>query len=100
MVPDEISARLEIAPKVWVGRGLPVVAGEHWQKWLGELLFREIRTGLVLTATAPQPGTGHFVNFELKRKLDHLAYGLILQRVPDYRESLLNVGANENFKVC
>lgn len=94
-VPDEISAGLEITPKVWVGRGLPVVPGEHWEKWLGELPFRDMRMGLVLTATAPQPGVGHFVNFELKRKLDHLTYGLILQGVPDYRESFLIAGANE-----
>ena len=94
-VPDEISAGLEIAPKVWASRGLPVVPGEHWEKWLGELPFRDIRTGLVLTATAPQPGAGHFVNAELKRQLDHLAFGLILQEVPDYRESFLIAGANE-----
>jgi hypothetical protein len=94
-VPEEISPGLEIAPKVWAGRGLPLVPGEHWEEWLGELPFRDIRTGLVLTATAPQPGPGHFVSPELKRKLDHLAIGLILQGVPDYRESFLIAGANE-----
>lgn len=86
---------VEIAPKVWAGRGLPVVPGEHWEKWLGELPFRDIRTGLVLTATAPQPGPGHFINPELKRQVDYLAFGLILQGVPNYRESFLIAGANE-----
>lgn len=95
-VPDEISTGIEIAPKVWAGRGLPVVPGEHWEKWLGELPFRDIRTGLVLTATAPQPGPGHFVNAGLRRKLDHLAFGLILQGVPEYREAFLIGGANES----
>jgi hypothetical protein len=60
-----------------------------------ELPFRDIRTGLVLTATAPQPGPGHFVNPELKRQVDYLAFGLILQGVPNYRESFLIAGANE-----
>ncbi len=97
-VPDEFSAGLEIAKKVWAGRGLPVVPGEHWERWLGELPFRDIRTGLVLTATAPQPSKGLFVNPKLKQKLDHLAFGLILQGVPDYRESFLIAGANETGK--
>src|ERR1700730_1076375 len=78
-VPDEISIGVEIAPKVWAGRGLPVVPGEHWEKWLGELPFRDIRTGLVLIVTAPQPGSGHFFNSDLKRKLNHLTFGLILR---------------------
>jgi hypothetical protein len=94
-VPDEISPGVEIAPKVWAGRGLPVVPGEHWEKWLGELPLRDIRTGLVLTATAPQPAPGHLVNSELNEKLNHLAFGLILQGVPNYRESFLIAGANE-----
>jgi hypothetical protein len=73
-----------------------VVPGEHWEKWLGELPFRDIRTGLVLTVTVPQPGSGHFFNSDLKRKLNHLTFGLILQGVPDYREAFLIGGANEN----
>ena len=95
-VPDEISIGVEIAPNAWAGRGLPVVPGEHWEKLLGELPFRDIRTGLVLTATAPQPGSEHSFNSELKRKLNHLAFGLILQGVPEYREAFLISGANEN----
>jgi len=94
-VPDEISTGVEIAPKVWAGRGLPVVPGEHWEKWLGELAFRGIRASMVLTGTAPQPKTGHFVNDELVEKFKCLTFGLILQGVPDYREAYLIAGANE-----
>lgn len=94
-VPDELAMGMEIAPKIWAGRGLPVVPGEHWEKWLGEIAFRDIRTSLVLTVTAPEPLLGHFFNAELKRKLDYLTFGLILQGVPDYRESFLIGGANE-----
>jgi hypothetical protein len=94
-VPDSIADGVEIASKVWAARGLPVVPGDHWEKWLGELASRDIRTGLVLTTTTPQPERGHVVNLELKRRLNHLAYGLIFQGVPDYRESFLIGGANE-----
>lgn len=94
-VPDEISAGLAIAPNIWAGRGLPVVPGEHWEKWLGELAFRDIRTSLVLTATATQPGKGYIVNDKLREKLKHITVGLILQGVPSYHETFLIAGANE-----
>jgi hypothetical protein len=94
-IADDIAAGVEIAPKIWAGRGLPVVPGEHWERWLGEIAFRHIRTGLVLTTTAPQPNSGHIVNLDLKRTLDYLVFGLVLQGVPDYRESFLIGGANE-----
>lgn len=94
-IGDEFANGVEIKPHVWAGRGLPVVPGEHWERWLGEIAFREIRTGLVLTATSPQLNKGMFADAVLKQKLDRLTFGLVLQGVPSYRESFLICGANE-----
>ena len=93
--PSEQLNQVEIAPKVWASNGLPVVPGEHWARWMGELAFRGLDTSLVLTATALQPNVGIVVNEELKRKVELVFLGLVLQGVPDYRESYLIAGANE-----
>jgi hypothetical protein len=62
-LPDEIA----LAPRVWAGRGLPVIPGEHWERWLGELAFRELRNSFVLTVTAPQPKTDMSLTRTLRR---------------------------------
>lgn len=83
---------IEIAPRLWASKGLPVRPGEHWERWLGELAFRPLRAALVLTATANTPGL--VINTELRDKLDLVTIGLVLQGVPRYRESFLISGAN------
>ncbi len=57
---------IEIAPRLWASKGLPVRPGEHWERWLGELAFRPLRAALVLTATANTPGL--VINTELRDK--------------------------------
>ena len=91
-IGDEFANGVEIEPHVWAGRGLPIVPGEHWERWLGEIAFREIRTGLVLTATSPQLNKGMFADAALKQKLDRLTFGLVLQGVPSYSGTFLSVG--------
>jgi hypothetical protein len=95
LTPSGELNQVEVAPKVWASKGLPVVPGEHWERWMGELAFRGLHTSLVLTATALQPAAGVVFNDELKRKLEILFLGILLQGVPDCRESYLIAGANE-----
>jgi hypothetical protein len=92
---EDFSNEPEFAPRAWASKGLPVIPGEHWERWLGELSFQSLRDGLVLTVTCPQPEKGHVVDEGLKRKLDYLTFGILLQGVPRYRESFLISGANE-----
>lgn len=93
---EDFSNEPEFAPRVWASKGLPVIPGEHWERWLGELSFQSLRDSLVLTVTCPQPERGHVVDEGLKRKLDCLTFGILLQGVPRYRESFLISGANES----
>jgi hypothetical protein len=83
---------IEIEPRLWASKGLPVQPGEHWERWLGELAFRPLRTALVLTAIANTPGL--IINSELQGRLDLVTIGLVLQGVPNYRESFFFAGAN------
>jgi hypothetical protein len=94
-VPDDIASGVEIAPNFYAGRGLPVIHGEHWERWLGEITFESIKQGLVLTLLAPQPAPGHVVNLELSRKLNRLDIAIILQGVPNYEQGFLIAGANQ-----
>ncbi len=93
---EDFSNEPEFAPRVWASKGLPVIPGEHWERWLGELSFQSLRDSLVLTVTCPQPERGHVVDEGLKRKLDYLTFGILLQGVPRCRESFLISGANES----
>jgi hypothetical protein len=61
-VPDDIANGVQIGPNLWASRGLPVVPGEHWERWLGEIAFRSISRGLVVTMLSPQPAPGQVVN--------------------------------------
>lgn len=94
-IPDELSEGVEISSGIWVSRGLKVVAGDHWEEWLGQLAFRDIRNGLVLTVVGPQRSEGDIINQDLKRKLDEITAGIVLQGVPSYREGFLVGGANQ-----
>jgi hypothetical protein len=93
---EAFSDESKLAPRVWAGKGLPVIPGEHWERWLGELTFRSLRNSLVLTVTCPQSEKGHVVDEGLKSKLDCLTFGILLQGTPSYRESFLISGANES----
>ena len=93
-----LSKEIELQPRVWAGIGLPVIPGEFWERGLGDFAFRSLRNSFVLTATVPQPESGYPVNYDLKRKLDHLIFGLLLQGSPSYKQSFLFAGANESGK--
>lgn len=94
-LPDDLREHREIAPKIWAGRGFPVIPGEHWEKWLGEIAFRSIRAGLVITVVGQQQQPGQIVNPSLKLKLDNFMFGIILQGIPSFRESFMIAGSNE-----
>jgi hypothetical protein len=92
----DLPHEIEIAPKVWATIGLPVLPGEHWERWLGEVAFRGFDTALVLTVISQQPEPGLIVNHELRQKLDNLSVGVLLQGAPRSGESFYIAGANES----
>ena len=92
----DLPPETEIAPKIWATIGLPVIPGEHWERWLGEVAFRGFRTALVLTVISHRPEPGLIVNHELRQKLDNLSVGVLLQGAPRSGESFYIAGANES----
>jgi hypothetical protein len=92
---DELSD-IELAPGLWASRGLPVVPGEHWERWLGELAFRDIKTSLVLTATAGQTEPGIVINQTLKDRLNLVSIGLDLQGALSHQQGFVVSGSNDN----
>jgi hypothetical protein len=87
----DLPTELQIAPHVWVSRGLPVIPDEQWRRRLGEIVFQRMDTAMVITVAGPTQADIFRV---LGRKVDHLAYGLVLQGVPRYDESFIIRGWN------